>query len=49
VKAIDIKLTPEEEAEIRETIDSVGGSKGARYPPFLMATLFGDSAELPTA
>jgi len=45
-KSIDVKLTQEEEAEIRKTIDSVGGSKGARYPPAMMAALFGDSPEL---
>lgn len=42
-----MQLTKEEEAEIRKTIDSVGGSKGDRYPPAMMTRLFGDSPELP--
>ncbi len=49
VKAVEITLTPEEEAEVRATIERVGGSKGDRYPPAMMSRLFGDSAELPSA
>lgn len=48
IKAVDVHLTKEEEAEVRKTIDSVGGSKGERYPPAMMARLFGDSKELPS-
>lgn len=47
VDAINVKLSKEEEANIRKTIEGVGGSKGARYPPAMMARLFGDSPELP--
>jgi hypothetical protein len=47
-KAIDEDLTPEEEAEVRRAIESVGGSKGDRYPAAMMARLFGDSPELPS-
>ena len=45
VAAINVKLSAEEEADVRKTIDSVGGSKGSRYPPAMMAVLFGDSPE----
>lgn len=45
--AVNVKLSKEEEGEIRKTIESIGGSKGARYPPAMMARLFGDSPELP--
>lgn len=44
-KAAEVTLSKEEEAEIRKAIESVGGSKGARYPPAMMSRLFGDSAE----
>jgi diketogulonate reductase-like aldo/keto reductase len=47
VDAINVKLSKEEEANIRKTIESVGGSKGERYPASMMARLFGDSPELP--
>lgn len=47
--AADVKLTKEEEAEVRKTIDSVGGSKGERYPAAMMSRLFGDSPELPSS
>jgi len=45
-KAVDVKLTPEEEKEIRGEIDKAGGGKGARYPPLMMQKCFGDSPEL---
>jgi diketogulonate reductase-like aldo/keto reductase len=45
--AINVKLSKDEEANIRKTIESVGGSKGERYPASMMARLFGDSPELP--
>lgn len=44
-KAVDVQLSKEEEAQIRKTIESVGGSKGQRYPPAMMSRLFGDSPE----
>ena len=47
-KAVDFELSREEESNIRKAIESVGGSKGDRYPPFMMARLFGDSPELST-
>ena len=43
--AINVKLSKDEEANIRKTIESVGGSKGERYPASMMARLFGDSPE----
>lgn len=45
-KAVDIKLTAEEEKKFRQAVESVGGGKGARYPPAMMAKCFGDSPEL---
>ena len=44
-EAVKVNLAPEEEAEIRQAIEIVGGSKGDRYPPAMMARLFGDSPE----
>jgi len=44
-KAVDVQLSKEEEQNIRKAIESVGGSKGNRYPPAMMARLFGDSPE----
>lgn len=46
MKAVDITLTKEEEAKIRQAIDNVGGSKGERYMKEASSTLFGDSPEL---
>ncbi|KAI1871076.1 hypothetical protein JX265_006116 [Neoarthrinium moseri] len=46
IAAINVKLSKEEEATIRKAIESAGGSKGARYPPAMMAKCFGDSPEL---
>jgi diketogulonate reductase-like aldo/keto reductase len=46
VAAADVKLSSEEETDIRKAIERVGGSKGARYPPAMMARLFGDSPPL---
>lgn len=45
-KAVDVKLSSEEVSEIRKEIEKVGGGKGARYPPAMMAKCFGDSPEL---
>lgn len=46
VAAINVVLSKEEEVKIRKAIESVGGSKGARYSPAMMAKCFGDSVEL---
>lgn len=48
-KAVEVQLSKGEEAEIRKAIESVGGSKGDRYPPAMMARLFGDSPEVAAA
>jgi len=45
-KAVEINLSSEEVAEIRKAIESVGGTKGERYPPAMMSKCFGDSPEL---
>lgn len=46
-KAVDVKLSAEEVKAIRNACEKVGGGKGARYPPAMMAKCFGDSPELP--
>ncbi|KAF2481842.1 aldo-keto reductase [Neohortaea acidophila] len=43
-KAVNVTLSKQEESEIRKAIESVGGSKGSRYPEAMMSRLFGDSA-----
>ncbi|KAK7757476.1 hypothetical protein SLS62_000491 [Diatrype stigma] len=48
-QAIEVKLSEEEDKQLRKAIDSVNGSKGDRYPPAMMGRLFGDSPELDTA
>ncbi|RDW74179.1 aldo-keto reductase yakc [Coleophoma crateriformis] len=45
-KAVDVKLSKEEELEIRKEIEKVGGGKGERYPPAMLSKCFGDSPEL---
>jgi diketogulonate reductase-like aldo/keto reductase len=45
VASINVTLSKEEAAEVRKTIESVGGGKGDRYPAALMSVLFGDSPE----
>ena len=45
-KAVDVKLTDAEIKEIRNEIEKVGGGKGARYPPAMLAHVFGDSPEV---
>nr|POE96893.1 aldo-keto reductase yakc [nadp(+)] [Quercus suber] len=45
-QAAEVRLSAEDMAEIRRVIESAGGSKGARYPPAMMARCFGDSPEL---
>ncbi|KAK0365769.1 hypothetical protein LTS16_021307 [Friedmanniomyces endolithicus] len=39
-EATNIKLSKEEESNIRKAIDSVGGTKGERYPVAMMAKCF---------
>ncbi|KAJ2990793.1 hypothetical protein NUW58_g2774 [Xylaria curta] len=46
IKSVDVTPTKEEEAKIRHAVGSVGGSKGERYGPAMVHTLFGDSPEL---
>ncbi|KAK4556284.1 hypothetical protein LTR86_006428 [Recurvomyces mirabilis] len=43
LQAADVQLSKDEEVEIRKAIESVGGSKGARYPAAMMSRCFGDS------
>ena len=45
-EAVDVKLTKEDDERIRKTIESFGGSKGARYPDSSLSHCFGDSPEL---
>ncbi|KAF2229540.1 aldo-keto reductase [Viridothelium virens] len=47
-EAINVHLSDEEVKLIRGEVEKVGGGKGARYPPAMMAKCFGDSPE-PTA
>jgi aryl-alcohol dehydrogenase-like predicted oxidoreductase len=44
--ASSIMFSSEDQQRIRRAIESVGGSKGERYPPVLMARCFGDTPEL---
>ncbi|KAH6657188.1 aldo-keto reductase [Truncatella angustata] len=46
VEAVNIKLSKDDESKIRQAINSVGGSKGQRYPVAIMSRCFGDSPEL---
>ncbi|KAI1266687.1 aldo-keto reductase [Xylariaceae sp. FL1019] len=45
-QAVKFTLTKDEELKIRKAIESVGGSKGDRYPEAMSGVLFGDSPEL---
>lgn len=47
-EAINVKLTKEEELDFRKAVDSVGGGKGERYPPAMLARCFVESPELPS-
>lgn len=49
IKAVDVKLSEEEVAEIRKEIEKVGAGKGERYPAAMMSKCFGDSPELSKA
>lgn len=44
--AVNIVLSKEDDEKIRKTIESVGGSSGARYPEAIMSSCFGDTPEL---
>ncbi len=44
--AINIEFSKEDDERIRMIIESVGGSKGARYPGAFLSMCFGDSPEL---
>ncbi|KAI2631778.1 aldo-keto reductase [Xylaria nigripes] len=46
IKAASIRITKEEDARIRNAINSIGGSKGDRYGPGTVNMVFGDSPEL---
>lgn len=41
LKAAEVQLSNEEEQSIRKAIESVGGSKGGRYPAAMLALCFG--------
>ena len=47
-KAVEVHLSDAEVQEIRKEIEKVGGGKGERYPPAMMALCVGDSPELPS-
>lgn len=44
--AAHLKLTPAELEEVREIAKTADASKGLRYPPMMMAVLFGDTPAL---
>lgn len=44
--AVNIVLSKEDDEKIRKTIESVGGSSGARYPEATMSSCFEDTPEL---
>jgi diketogulonate reductase-like aldo/keto reductase len=46
VDAINAEFSKEDDERIRKTIESVGGSKGARYPEAFLSQCFADSPEL---
>jgi diketogulonate reductase-like aldo/keto reductase len=45
-EAANVVLSKEDDERIRKVIESVGGTKGARYPDASLSSLFGDSPEL---
>ncbi|KAH9948001.1 Aldo/keto reductase [Amylocystis lapponica] len=45
--ALNVKLTPEDLAEVRAVAASVDSAQGARYPPHLAAVLFANTPPLP--
>jgi len=44
--ALNIKLSPEEVAEIREIANRADATQGDRYPDYMMGALFADTVEL---
>lgn len=48
-KAVDVQLSKQEEQDFRKAVESVGGSKGERYPAAMMSRCFGDSPEISAA
>ncbi|KAF2246306.1 Aldo/keto reductase [Trematosphaeria pertusa] len=44
--AVNVTFSKEDEERVRAIIDSIGGAKGARYPPAFQSACFGDSPEL---
>ena len=44
-ESVNVKVSKEEDAEIRKAIEAAGGMKGARYPPAVMQGCFGDSPD----
>jgi aryl-alcohol dehydrogenase-like predicted oxidoreductase len=44
--AVDVQLSKDDEQRIRKAIDSIGGTKGGRYPKSMLDKCFGDTAEL---
>jgi hypothetical protein len=45
-EAVNVVLTKEDDERLRKVIDSVGGTKGPRYPAASVSSLFSDSPEL---
>ena len=44
--AVHVEFSKEDDERNRKTIESVGGSKGSRYPEAYLSTCFVDSAML---
>lgn len=47
--AVNITLDSSDEKEIRKIVNQFGGARGARYPPEMLASCFGDTIELTEA
>lgn len=45
-EAVNVVLSKEDDERIRKVIESVGGTKGARYPEATLSSCFGDSPEI---
>lgn len=45
-EAAEVVINFDDEKEIRQAINRVGGTKGARYPPSMLVSCFGDSVDL---
>lgn len=46
--AVNVDFSSEDDSRVRMAIDSVGGSKGGRYPEAYLHQCFGDTPELGT-